>query len=121
MASRILIVEDEQIIAADLQDKLRRMGHQVVGMAIAGEEAIGMADQLKPDLVLMDIQIEGEMRGTEAARKIQERTGAPIIFITAFPSIFLRETAQTRQAGICLGKPFSRIQLEVALRAALRH
>jgi DNA-binding response OmpR family regulator len=119
LASRILIVEDEQIIAADLKDKLVRMGHEVVGMAIAGDEAVGIADQVKPDLVLMDIQIEGKMNGTEAARTIRERTGASIIFVTAFPSVFLRETAQNRDSGICLGKPFSRIQLETAVGAAL--
>ena len=119
MSSRILIVEDEQIIAADLEDKLVRMGHEVVGMAIAGDEAVGMADQVKPDLVLMDIQIEGRMSGTEAAQKIRERTGASIVYVTAFPSVFLRETAEKPDPGICLGKPFSRVQLEAAVGAAL--
>jgi CheY-like chemotaxis protein len=119
MAARILIVEDEQIIAADLRNKLQRLGHEVIGMAIAGEEAIGIADQLKPDLVLMDVQLEGEMNGTEAARRIQERTGAPVIFVTAFPGVFIREPGQMQRPGICLGKPFSRIQLEAALDAVL--
>ena len=72
MPARILIVEDEQIIAADLRNKLQRLGHQVIGMAIGGEEAITMADQFQPDLVLMDVQLEGAMSGTEAARTIQE-------------------------------------------------
>ncbi len=119
MPARILIVEDEQIIAADLEGKLQRMGHEVVGMAIGGEEAINIAVQLKPDLVLMDVQLEGAMSGTDAARTIQERTGAPIIFVTAFPGVFLRDPAQMRQPGICLGKPFTKVQLEAALGAAL--
>lgn len=119
MPARILIVEDEQIIAADLRNKLQRLGHEVIGIAIAGAEAITMADQFKPDLVLMDVQLDGAMSGTEAARIIQERTGAPIIFITAFPGVFLREPAYMQSPGICLGKPFSRLQIEAALSAAL--
>lgn len=119
MTARILIVEDEQIIAADLRNKLTRMGHEVIGMAIAAEEAIAIADELKPDLVLMDVQLEGEMTGAEAACTIQERTGAPVVYLTAFPSIFVRDPAKMREPGICLGKPFSRIQLEAAVQAAL--
>jgi DNA-binding response OmpR family regulator len=115
---RILIVEDEQIIAADLRNKLKRMGHEIVGTAIAGEEAISMAERLRPDLVLMDVQLDGPMSGTEAARVIQERTGSQIIFITAFPGVFLREPTQIREPGICLAKPFSRVQLEAAVTAA---
>ena len=118
MPARILIVEDEQIIAADLRNKLVGMGHEIVGMAIAGAEAISIAEQVRPDLVLMDVQLEGAMSGTEAARTIQERTGAQIIFITAFPGVFLRDPAQMTEPGICLGKPFSRVQLEAALAAA---
>jgi CheY-like chemotaxis protein len=118
MLARVLIVEDEQIIAADLRNKLVRMGHEIVGMAITGTEAISLAEQFRPDLVLMDVQLEGSMTGTEAARTIQERTGAQIIFITAFPGVFLRDPAQMTEPGICLGKPFSRLQLEAALTAA---
>jgi CheY-like chemotaxis protein len=119
MSARILIVEDEQIIAADLRNKLKRIGHQVVGMAIAGEEAISMAEQLQPDIVLMDVQLEGAMSGTDAARTIQERTRSQIIFITAFPGVFLRDPAQFSEPRICIAKPFSRVQLEAALAAAV--
>ena len=118
MAARILIVEDEQIIAADLRNKLQRMGHEVVGMAINGSEAISLAEEHRPDLVLMDVQLEGVMSGTEAAKVIQAQTGAQIIFVTAFPGVFLRDPAQMTEPGICLGKPFSRVQLEAALGAA---
>lgn len=119
MGVRILVVEDEQIIAADLTNKLRRMGHEVVGIAIAGHEAIKLAEHARPDLVLMDVQLEDGMTGTEAARLIQERTGAKIIFLTAFPGVFLEEPARMSEPGICVGKPFSRTQLESALSAAL--
>jgi CheY-like chemotaxis protein len=119
MAARILVVEDEQIIAADLCNKLTRMGHQIVGIAIAADEAIAIADELKPDLVLMDVQLDGAMTGTEAACTIQERTGAPVVYVTAFPGIFVRDPTKMQQPGICLGKPFSRLQLEAAVHAAL--
>ena len=115
MPARILIVEDDQIIAADLRLKVRRLGHEVVGMAISGEEAIGLALQFKPDLVLMDIQLDTAMNGGEAARTIQERTGARIVFVTAFP----RDSVGIPEGGIYLSKPFSRVQLEEAVNGAL--
>ncbi len=121
MAIRILIVEDEQIIAADLASQLARMGHQVVGMASEGQEALDLADRLRPELVLMDVKLEGQMTGTEAARIIQDRTGAGIVFVTAFPNVMLLKPPLLSKTGICLGKPFSRSQLEAALRAALDH
>jgi CheY-like chemotaxis protein len=117
--ARILIVEDEKIIAADLRNKVRGMGHNVVGMAISGEEAITIAEQNTPDLVLIDVQLEGKMPGTDAARIIQERTGAKVVFITAFPGVFVKDPSQMIEPGICLGKPFSNLQLEAVVAAAL--
>jgi DNA-binding response OmpR family regulator len=117
--ARILIVEDEQIIAADMRNKLRRMGHDVVGMAIAGEEAIAMSERFTPDLILIDVKLEGKMAGTDAAKIIRERTGARMIFVTAFPGVLLNDPAQANNPGICLGKPFSHRQLETAVKAAL--
>jgi len=121
MPARILIVEDDQIIAADLRLKVQGLGHEVIGIAMSGEEAIGLAGQCKPDLVLMDIQLDTAMDGLEAARLIQERTGASIIFVTAFPSAApRRESTGMSGGGIYLGKPFSRVQLEAAVASALR-
>lgn len=117
---RILIVEDEQIIAADLAGQLERLGHEVVGMASEGREAVDLAGQVHPALVLMDIQLEGEMAGTEVARAIQDRTGAGILFVTAFPNVLLREPPALTKPAVCLGKPFSQVQLEAALDSALR-
>jgi len=115
---RILIVEDEQIIAADLANKVRGMGHDVVGTAIAGDEAINVADNVRPDLVFMDVQLEDGMTGTASAQIIQERTGAQVIFVTANPGVFLSEPHMMTEPGICLEKPFSSRQLEAALAAA---
>ncbi len=121
MPARILIVEDDQIIAADLTLKMQRLGHEVIGIAISGEEAIRLAGQCKPDLVLMDIQLDTAMNGSEAARIIHERTDASIIFVTAFPdSAFPGESVGLSEGGVYLGKPFSRVQLEAAVDSALR-
>ena len=115
MSLRILIAEDEQIVAADLEDKLSRIGHQVIGIASSGQEAIEVAERLRPELVLMDVRLEGSMEGTEAARRIQRLTGSPIIFITAFADVFLRDPTLMRPPGLCLSKPFSMQQLEAVL------
>ena len=117
MGIRILIVEDELIIADDLAGQLERMGHNVVGIAIAGVEAVQMAVQGNPDVVLMDVQLQGEMSGAEAACEIQERTGAHIVFVTAFPGVLVRKPPQLQEPMICIGKPFSRVQLEMALNS----
>ena len=120
MAARIMIVEDEQIVAADLESKLRRMGHEVVGITASGEEAVLVADRVRPELVLMDIQLQGQMSGIEAAKRIQRNTAAQIIFITAYAGVFLRDPAQMRPPGMCISKPFSQYELLAALDAAFR-
>jgi CheY-like chemotaxis protein len=117
MGIRILIVEDELIIADDLAGLLGRMGHEVVGIAIAGREAIDMAAQSNPDLVLMDVQLQDKMSGAEAACEIQERTGAHIVFVTAFPGALVRKPPRLKEPMVCVGKPFSRAQLETALKS----
>ena len=71
--SRILIVEDERIVATDLSKRLKAMGYEPVGRAASGEQAIALAGELKPDLVLMDIRLEGELDGIAAAREIRQR------------------------------------------------
>jgi DNA-binding NarL/FixJ family response regulator len=70
-AARILIVEDERLIAVDLQRRLTRLGYTIVALAASGVEAIQKALALRPDVVLMDIRLQGEMDGVEAAQQIQ--------------------------------------------------
>jgi CheY-like chemotaxis protein len=118
--ARILVVEDEQIVAEDLRLKLESIGHAVVGTAVTGEEAIQLADSERPDLVLMDIRLQGSMEGTEAARQIQRRTGAPVVFLTAYPGVFVKEPAKMLPPGLCLTKPFSRKQLEAVIGSVLK-
>jgi CheY-like chemotaxis protein len=117
MSLRILIVEDEQIVAADLESKLNRLGYEVVGIAASGEEAIALAEELRPELVFMDVRLQGPMDGTEAARHVQRMTGAPVIFITAYAEIFMRDPTLMNPPGLCLSKPFSINQLHAVLEA----
>lgn len=119
MGARVLIVEDEMIVAADLEAKLLNLGHDVVGTAGSGEEALRLATQLKPELVLMDVQLSGEMIGTEIAGKVQMDTGARIVFVTAYPSVFLRNPGQMHHPGLCLSKPFAQEDLKAVVDAAM--
>ena len=117
MSRRVLIVEDEGIVADDLAWRLTQIGYEIVGIAASGEEALSLADQERPDIVLMDIQLQGPMLGTEAAQLIQQKTGAAIIFLTAFAAVFLRDPSLMPSPGLCLSKPFSTVQLQAALRS----
>src|ERR1043165_2125327 len=82
--TNILIVEDESIVAKDIQHSLKKLGYTVVGMCSTGEDAIKAAEETKPDLVLMDIMLKGDMSGIEAAGKIREKFNIPIIYLTAY-------------------------------------
>ena len=84
--ARILIVEDEAIVAADLEDRLEQLDYRVVGTASSGEEALRLAAEHKPDLVLSDIMIQGEMDGTQAAVYLRQDHNIPVIFLTAYSS-----------------------------------
>ena len=80
----VLIVEDEGIVAENLASKLKNLGYEVAGIATRGEEAVAMADRLRPNLVLMDILLEGSMDGIEAAEVIHRQYDVPVIYLTAY-------------------------------------
>jgi len=80
---KILVVEDETIVALDLQNSLKILGYEVVAAATTGEDAITKANRTRPDLVLMDIMLKGEMDGVQAAETIHAQLGVPVIFLTA--------------------------------------
>ena len=119
---RLLIVEDEALIAEETADRLTRLGYQVLGIADTGPQAIAMAQQLQPDLVLMDIRLKGAMSGIEAAEQIYQSLQTPVIFASAHSD---RETLQRAQINAQFGyivKPFRENDLTMALRVALhRH
>ncbi len=115
----ILIVEDEAIIAADLSSKLQQLGYNVVGMATEGEEAIEVTSRLHPDLVLMDIRLEGTMDGIEAAEEIKLRHDAPVIYLTAHSDAATLSRAKlTGPCGYVL-KPFDERDLAAQIELGL--
>ena len=82
--NKILIVEDESIVARNLQKRLMNLGFRVPALAATAEQAIQEAERTHPDLVLMDIRLEGEGDGIAAAREIHERLGIPVVYVTAY-------------------------------------
>src|SRR5215468_3044833 len=82
--AQIVVVEDEQIVALELRDRLVRMGHAVPAIMATAEQAVEHTERLQPDLVLMDIKLQGKMDGIEAAERIRRKLDIPIVYITAF-------------------------------------
>jgi CheY-like chemotaxis protein len=110
--ARILIVEDERLIAVDLQRRLTRLGHSVVGLAACGKEAIQKALALRPDVVLMDIRLQGHMDGVEAAQRIQASFAMPVVFMTAYVDEDTRQRIRSVSPWGCLYKPFTPQQVQ---------
>jgi PAS domain S-box-containing protein len=115
----ILIVEDEAIVAEDLSRKLSRLGYDVVGVTASGEESVARARERRPDLVLMDIRLEGQMDGVDAAQVIRRESDIPVIYLTAHSdSATLQRAKVTEPFGYIL-KPFETPQLETQIQMAL--
>ncbi len=120
--TRIAIVEDEGLIAMDLRQRLEILGYGTCGIAVSGPEAIALAARERPDLVLMDIVLEGEMDGTEAARQIRDQLNLPVVYITSYADDdTLRRAGQTLPLGYVV-KPFTDNDLNTSIRLGLyRH
>jgi diguanylate cyclase (GGDEF)-like protein/PAS domain S-box-containing protein len=115
----ILIVEDEKIIALDLQRRLERFGYSVVGMASDGAEAIALARERKPDIILMDIMLAGSMDGIEAAKHIRAELAIPVIFLTAYTDEKTLERAKEVEPFGYILKPFKERELYTTIDIAL--
>ncbi|MFZ8977540.1 MAG: two-component system response regulator [Pseudohongiellaceae bacterium] len=117
--SRLLVVEDEVLVARDIQARLQRMGYEVVGTVARGEDAVSTALAESPDLILMDINLKGEMDGIEAATQINEVSSVPVIYCTAYSNDEVLERAKiTSPFGYVL-KPFDNRELEINIEIAL--
>ena len=117
--SSILIVEDERIIADDLQRKLRRMGYAISAIVSSGRAAVEHAAATRPDLILMDLGLRGEMDGVQAAQSIREQCNLRVVYVTAHADDATRARAdQTQPLGYLL-KPFDQDELRHALERAL--
>ncbi len=116
----ILIVEDEAIVALDLQNRLDRLGYQVPAIAMTGAEAITCAESLRPDLIIMDIGLSGPMDGIQAAEEIVARFAVAIVFLTAYADVKTKQQAVALAPVAFLTKPFEDRELQSAIEAGLR-
>ncbi|MBY0573861.1 MAG: response regulator [Undibacterium sp.] len=116
---KILIVEDDDLVAIFIQLKLELFGYQTVGQTRRGEDAIVMTDQLRPDLILMDIQLAGEMDGITAAEQIRSKFTLPVVFLSSQRSEIDVERAAKMQAYGYIIKPFSDQELRAVIDMAL--
>jgi CheY-like chemotaxis protein len=115
--TRILIIEDEPIIALDLAGIVARNGHTVVGIATTAAEAVAMAEKESPGLILADIQLADRSSGIDAVRQIRDHMKMPVIFITAFPERLL--TGEGPEPTFLITKPFDADTLNVSISQAL--
>ncbi len=116
----ILIVEDEKIVAEDLKVTLEHLGYSVAGMASTGSDAIEKAKNAKPDLILMDINLKGDMDGIQAAKKISVQSSIPVVFLTAHANDDIIERAKNAQAFGYIVKPFEEKSLNSTIQLALQ-
>lgn len=116
---RILIVEDESVIAMNTKLALISMGYEVLPIAISGETALNLIDKLQPDLVLMDIKLRGDMEGMETAGIIWERFRIPVLYVSAHTDEQTMENAARTTSFGYLQKPFNDEDLSAAIREAL--
>jgi PAS domain S-box-containing protein len=119
MTIQLLIVEDESIIAKDLERNVKKRGYQVVGIAGSGQEALQMALELHPDLILMDIRLNGTMDGVEAAIRIQEQANVPVIYLTSHSDERTLERAKATQPVGYLVKPIDYLTLQASIEVAV--
>jgi len=119
MATRILIVEDELIVAQDLRGSLEALDYEVCGIVDSGEAALEKAEALRPELVLMDIVLAGEMPGTEAAGLIRQRFGTPVVYLTAYTDDETLARAGVTDPSGYIVKPFQDKELRSVVEIAL--
>ncbi|MGE0349955.1 sensor histidine kinase [Hydrogenophaga sp.] len=120
--ARILIVEDESIVAFNLQQRLAQLGYDVPAVAVSGQESLALVDSTRPDLVLMDIHIEGDMDGIDVAARLKDDHPVPVIYLTAYSEDSTLERARRTMPYGYLIKPFSERELHATIQMALeRH
>ncbi len=117
--SRIMVVDDETVISMQLEEFLTSIGHEVVGRASSGEEAIINARKLRPYLIIMDIVMQGELDGIAAAKIIKEELDIPVIFLTAYGEDKLIEKARDVQPLGYIIKPFNKKEMKATVEIAL--
>ncbi len=117
--TRIFVVEDEVIVARDIMQQLGELGYEAIGTCTRGEEALLQVERLRPELVLMDIQLAGTMDGIAAAKLIRERLALPVVFLTAFAETETLNRAKLSEPFGYILKPFDERELRTVIEIAL--
>ncbi|HLN33216.1 MAG TPA: PAS domain S-box protein [Gemmataceae bacterium] len=117
--ARVLVVEDEAVVAMDIEHRLINLGHTVVGVTARGEEAVRLAKELRPDLILMDIHLQGDMDGVTAAEQIQECFEVPVVYVTAHADEVTIQRAKISGPFGYVLKPFDERELRTVIEMAL--
>ena len=116
---RIMIVEDETIVAKNIEERLNRMGYDVCATLTSGERAVKESGSLRPDLILMDIKLQGKLNGIEAAEQIKMRHHIPVVYLTAFADNDTLQQAKTTEPFGYIIKPFDENALYSTIEMAL--
>ena len=117
--TRIIIAEDENIVAKDIENKLKKSGYDVLCVVSTGKDLLDKVSESPPDLVLMDIKLDGDMDGIETAAKLKDGFGIPVVYLTAYADkITLRRREETKPGGYVL-KPFKLSDLRESIESAL--
>jgi CheY-like chemotaxis protein len=118
--AHILVVEDESLVAKDLQIILRHLGYHVPVVVFSGEQAIRRVEEARPDLVLMDIRLKGALDGVEAAARIRSRCDVPVVYLTANADEATLERAKVTEPFGYILKPFEEHLLQSTIEMALQ-
>jgi len=117
--AKLLVVEDESIVAMEIQNRLETLGYTVTAMATSGEEAIKKAEEVRPDILLMDIGLKGDMDGVEAAEQIRNRFDIPVIYLTAYTDEKTLKRAKVTEPFGYIPKPFEDREFHATIEIAL--
>jgi len=119
MKKKILIVENEALVAEEIRLRLRNLGYDVPDIVASGEQAVNQAVKINPDLILMDIKLDGIMDGVDAAEKIRDKCKIPIIYLTAYADDKTLKRAKITVPYAYILKPFAERELHSAVEFAL--
>lgn len=117
--TKILIVEDEMIIGANISLQLSKLGYEVTGIVSRGEEAINHVKQNRPDIVLMDIQLKGELDGIDTVIRMQQQMDMPVIYLTANNDENNFDRAKSTNPYAFISKPFKKLDLQHAIELTM--
>jgi DNA-binding response OmpR family regulator len=117
---RVLIVEDETLIAEELREQLSRFGFSVIAAVDTADEGIAIATRERPDLVLMDIRLKGEKDGVQAATEIRRQVDIPIVYVTAYSDRLTVDRARQTEHDAYVLKPFHRRELQSTIEVAMQ-